>query len=728
MSFIKELKRRNVFRVAAAYVVVGWVLAEVASLLFGTFEAPAWVMKVFATVIALGFPLALFFAWAYELTPDGLKREAAIDRTESITAKTGRKLDFFIIAILILALAYFAFDKFVFVGSRDAALLQSTSEAADERAIESGQAASLNKSIAVLPFVNMSDDAGNEYFSDGISEEILNSLARVKDLKVAGRTSSFSFKGRNKDLRTIGEALGVTHILEGSVRKARAHVRITAQLIKADDGFHLWSDTYDRELTDIFAIQDEIAQAIFDQLRTHLTIEQGDIRFTSSRANLSAYDLYLEAKQKIYLRRKAPLEQAVRLLERAIAIDTSYAPAYAQLGITMMMLREGMYGTLPTAETEERAKGLFEHALSLDPGSAEAMAGMGLYYIEMGDHEQAIEKLREALSSNPNLVNARNWLANAYARVNQLDEVMRIREETLVRDPLYLPGINNILDDYILYGNIEKAQALLDRIEPFMPASRTMVSWNGVLHFAAGRVAESMPYFEAAYDMQPNNATVKNHLTRALYYSAQYERLFTMGLDEFRVYGLMQIGRTEEALQLAREMAAAGDELALFRVLVSQRRYAELLDYVGSRWTDLQAFEADYPERDGWSERNYLGLIAYAHQRTGNDEKFQDAMLRYEAALDYQRQMGAKNQSFAFAEALHAVLRGNHETALLKLAAAIEGGVTFDPNLTNSWPMFEALDGNPRFKAIMAEMTEHLNSERAKLGLEPIARHQVPAQ
>ena len=236
-----------------------------------------------------------------------------------------------------------------------------------------------------------------------------------------------------------------------------------------------------------------------------------------------------------------------------------------------------------------------------------------------------------------------------------------------------------------------------------------------------------MPYFETAYDMQPNNPVARNHLTRALYYSGQYERLFAMGLDEFKVYGLMQIGRAEEALQLAREMAAAGDELALFRVLVSQRQYAELLEYVDSRWTNLEAFEADYPERDGWSECNYLGLIAYAYQRTGNNEMFQDAMQRYEAALDYQRQMGANNQSFAFAEALNAVLRGDHDTALLRLAAAIEGGVTFDPNLTNSWPMFEALDGNPQFEAIMTDMTGHLNSERAKLDLEPIARNQGPA-
>ena len=722
MSFIKELKRRNVFRVAAAYVVVGWLLAEVASLLFGTFEAPAWVMKVFATVIALGFPLAMFFAWAYGMTPDGIKREAEIDRAQSVTAKTGRKLDFFIIAVLIVALGYFAFDKFVPLASRDTALVQPTSEAAGE------QTESLDKSIAVLPFVNMSDDASNEYFSDGISEEILNSLAKVKDLKVAGRTSSFSFKGRSEDLRFIGEALGVSHILEGSVRKAGAHVRITAQLIKADDGFHLWSETYDRELTDIFAIQDEIAQAILDQLKLHLIGEQGDIRFASSRADVSAFDLYLEAKQKIYLRRRAPLEQAAEILKRAIAIDSDYAPAYAQLGITLMLLREGQYGTLPAAETAEHANRRFEQALALDSRSAEAMAGMGLYFTQTGDQEQAIQRLREALSINPNLVNARNWLANAHARLNQLEDVKRIREETLVRDPLYLPGINNLLDDYMLYGEISQAQAMLDRIRPFMPASWTIVSWTGVLHFSAGRVAESMPFFETAYDMQPNNSSAKNFLTRALYYSGQYERLFAMGLDEFRVYGLMQTGRAEEALQLAREMAAAGDVLALFRVLVSQRQYAELLEYVDSRWTDLEAFEADYPERDGWSERNYLGLIAYAHQRTGNDEMFLNAMQRFEAALDYQRQMGANNQSFLFAEALNAVLRGNHDTAISKLAAAIEGGVAFDPILTNSWPMFEVLVGDPRYESIMSDRIGRLNSERAKLGLEPIERNPGPLQ
>ncbi len=234
MSIFQELKRRNVFRVAAAYAVIGWLVAEVGALAFGTFEAPAWVMKVFGTFILLGFPFALFFAWAFELTPEGLKREKDVDRSQSITHVTGRKLDFFIIAVLIAVVAFFAVDKFWLDTDQKATLSETP----------------VDKSIAVLPFVNMSDDASNEYFSDGISEEILNALAKVRDLKVAGRTSSFAFKDTNQDLRTIGQALGVSHILEGSVRKAGVRVRITAQLIKADDGFLLWSETCERELTE----------------------------------------------------------------------------------------------------------------------------------------------------------------------------------------------------------------------------------------------------------------------------------------------------------------------------------------------------------------------------------------------------------------------------------------------------------------------------------------------
>jgi len=331
-GLIQELKRRNVFKVGAAYVVLAWLLAQITDVFLEPFGAPDWVIKTVLLVLLIGFPLALFFAWAFEMTPEGIKKERDVDRSQSITTQTGRKLDFVIIFVLIMALGYFAYDKFALEAERSAAATSTVAEAGSVPP----EPETVDRSIAVLPFVNMSDDSGNEYFSDGISEEILNALAKVKELKVAGRTSSFAFKGKNQDLRQIGDTLGVEHILEGSVRKSGTRIRITAQLIQVDDGFHLWSDSYDRELTDIFAIQDEIASAILVQLKAHLLEEEPQI--ASTRTNSEAYDLYLLSRQRMYERSGPNIQNAADLLDRAIALDPEYAPAYAQRGIATLLL------------------------------------------------------------------------------------------------------------------------------------------------------------------------------------------------------------------------------------------------------------------------------------------------------------------------------------------------------------------------------------------------------
>ncbi len=385
-----------------------------------------------------------------------------------------------------------------------------------------------------------------------------------------------------------------------------------------------------------------------------------------------------------------------------------------------MLLSDEQYGTIPKIEAHARAKPLLDKALALDAESADSWAGLGLYLNGTGEPEQATEALHKALAINPSLVNARHWLASAARDIGDLEAVRRIQEEVLVRDPLYLPGINSILADYFMQGEIQRAEALLKRVRPYMPASRTMVGWEGVLNFENGRIADSMPYFESAYEMAPDNPASKGQLSRVLLFSQQYERLAEAGLDEFRVYALMRLDRSDEALQLARKLAANSNGLALFRVLVQLGRYGELIDFVESRWPSLQAFEADYPGRDGWSEHNYMGLIAFSYQRLGNTVKFEEAMVRFKAALDYQREVGANNHPFAFAEAVYAVLAGDHETALSRLTRAFEGGFTVDGRLSKFWPMFAPLDGDPRYEAIVTRMIQHLNSERAKLGLAPI--------
>ena len=293
MSLFNELKRRNVFKVTIAYIVMAWLVMQVADVILNNVEAPAWVFHVILLLLGIGLPFSIFFAWAFELTPEGLKREHEVDRSQSITTQTGRKLDFLIIGVLVLALGYFAYDKFVLQPSRDAELVQATTETVTEQVAAEPEASSeSDKSIAVLPFVNMSDDASNEYFSDGISEELLNLLSKIPELRVISRTSAFSFKGKEIDIPTIAQQLNVAHILEGSVRKAGNQIRITSQLIDARSDTHLWSETYDRTLGDIFAIQDEIAGAVVDALKLTLLGDTPQVE----QINPEAYALYLQAR------------------------------------------------------------------------------------------------------------------------------------------------------------------------------------------------------------------------------------------------------------------------------------------------------------------------------------------------------------------------------------------------------------------------------------------------
>src|SRR5712671_5011776 len=272
-NFFSELKRRNVYKVAVAYAVVAWLLIQAASILFPTFEAPPWVMKVFVAVIVLGFPVALVFAWAFEITPEGIKRAEDVDLSQSITRRTGRKLDFLIIAVLLLVIAVFAYQRFG-PGQKVAV-------------------ATPEKSIAILPFENRSEDKANAYFADGIQDEILTRLANIADLKVISRTSTRQYQSKPDNLREIAQQLGVATILEGSVQKLADQVRVNVKLIHAQSDSHLWADTYDRKLTDIFGVETEIAKRIAESLQAKLTGREEQALAVKPTANPEAYDAYL---------------------------------------------------------------------------------------------------------------------------------------------------------------------------------------------------------------------------------------------------------------------------------------------------------------------------------------------------------------------------------------------------------------------------------------------------
>ena len=531
MSFFEELKRRNVFRVAIGYIITAWLLLQVVNLVLENINAPDWVMQVFMLALAIGFPLAVLFAWAFEMTPEGLKRESEVDRSQSITHETGQKLNYTIIGVLVVALGYFVWE------SREkepepfspTAGLEVDGGTVEKKDLTSPEATA--KSIAVLPFVNMSSEAEQEYFSDGISEEILNSLAMVKELKVAGCTSSFAFKGQNQDLRQIGEALGVEHILEGSVRKAGTTVRITAQLIQVNDGFHLWSGTYDRELNDVFAIQDEIATAILEQLKKALIgFETETVVAASARTGSEVYDLYLLARQRIYERKRLSIESAVELLDKAIAKDPNYAPAYAQRGIAALLLSDRNYGGTPRTEAGIQGMLYLEKAVELDPNLAEGWAGIGLHHANRpAGHLEGIEALEKALSINPNLIDASNWLQVIYSESGDNAKSLTILEAMVERDPLYPPGYGNLITAYNLLGQQEKSWALLERIKPFLPGDPQLLQSEAWTWISLGEVAKALPMLESALLQQPSDAVLNNILGVALLRTGQFEQVIERG-------------------------------------------------------------------------------------------------------------------------------------------------------------------------------------------------------
>ena len=714
MSFIEELKRRNVFRVAVAYLVSAWVALQLADIVLESIEAPNWVIQAFMLAIGLGFPLALVFAWAFEMTPEGIKKERDVDRSQSITRQTGQKLNRGIIVALSIAVVLLLFDRFVPMGSREQPAVEPAARPA---------AAEQAKSIAVLPFVNMSSDTEQEYFSDGISEEILNSLARVKELKVAGRTSSFAFKGQNQDLRQIGETLGVDHILEGSVRKSGTKVRITAQLIQVDDGFHLWSDTYDREMDDIFAIQDEISTAILTELKAHLLVGE-QITVTTARADSEAYDLYLLAKQRMYERTGPTIQSAAELLDRAIAIDDTYAPAYAQRGITTLLLSEGSgtYGEIPHEQAQSQGKLYLDKALDLDPELAEAWAGLGLYYIgglTADSWQQAIEPLQKALALNPGLINASNWLNNAYQALGKPAKAREVVMNMIERDPLYRPGVRNAINSFNVFGQPELAMAHLDRIRPLIPNDSVIYSSEAAVLRWQGRFSEALTLADSAVELQSSNSVAR--MTRSFLWmdTHQFERVADEGEEWLPIFALTVLGRTEEASILAfRRAEELADVSTLFTFLNLVDRSDEVVSYLEERWPDLDSLRNDFPPYSGLGDFLMID-VSLAYSRTGNQQRFNEAMAHVRTVHDDLIAQGVNNMVFSMHEASYQAMAGDLQSSLEYLDKAISQGFITTTRITDAWPYLAPLEGDPRYEAIQDRMVEHLEAERAALGLDP---------
>jgi TolB-like protein/Tfp pilus assembly protein PilF len=524
-GFLSELKRRNVVRAAAAYVAVSWLLVQVAETVLPLFGFGDAVARAVVIILAVGFIPALVFSWVFDVTPEGLMRDADIARDAPRSASVNRNLNGIIIVGLTLAVAFFALDKFMFDPARDAALREQAKEEGRKEALISSFG---DRSIAVLPFDNLSSDPEQEFFSDGISEEILNLLARIPELRVISRSSSFAFKDQDVSLTEIAERLHVAHVLEGSVRKSGNTIRVTAQLIDARTDAHIWSDTWDRDLNDVFEIQDDIAADVVQNLKLTLI---GPIP-TASRTDPQTHALTLRARALQQIGHSGASEQARQLLLEAVERDPEYVPAMLDLALAT-------YGavnlrTLTPDEAGATVGELLSRAKALDPDNPRVQTYMAWASFEAGADPAAVAaEFLGALRRAPNDTGVLNPAAEFAARLGRFDTAITLRERALELDPLCFSCIYNLARIYRRAGRYDEA---LEYHLQYMESSKGGDYTLGVLHLLRGHADTALEVFESG-------------------------RLNDFNVSAGRAMALYDLDRTDEAeAALQAQLGSFGDE------------------------------------------------------------------------------------------------------------------------------------------------------------------------
>src|SRR5712671_6525177 len=500
-NFFSELKRRNVLRMAGLYLVGAWLVVQVAGTVLPMFGAPEWLPRTIVVLLAIGFVPAVIFSWVFELTPEGLKRDEDVAPEQSTTPQTGRRMDRMIIVVLVLALGYFAFDKFVLTPRRGAALVSSASPNESKSVIN-------EKSIAVLPFENRSRDPDNAYFADGIQDEILTRLAKIADLKVISRTSTQHYKSAPENLSEIARQLGVAHIVEGSVQKSGDAVRVNVQLIKAANDSHLWADTFDRKLTDIFSVESEVAKAIADQLRAKLTGREEQVIGAKPTDNPEAYDAYLRGLAYSLKTQTTPANAlgAQKYLREAVRLDPKFALSWALL--SYVDARGYLTTNLqPTVALREEAWQAAETALTLQPNLGEAVVAKGYYYYAcLKDYDTAVRYFEQARPLLPNNSRIPESLAYVERRRGQWDRSESYFNEAERLDPRNVSLLTTHAGTYKMLRRFPEALRKFDQVLNITPddvdilaEKASIAQAEGDLPRAAALLAPLHPNAEDSY-------------------------------------------------------------------------------------------------------------------------------------------------------------------------------------------------------------------------------------
>lgn len=458
MRILGEMKRRNVFRIGMAYIVASWILVQLGYIIAINYAAPEWVMGVFITMLVCGFPIALYFTWTFALTTEGLRKETDVQKYDHLVRKPGHILDYITMSLLAGVVGMVALDRYMPVPGTQTNITTSAPKVIMP-VPEPEPVVIEENSIAVLPFVNMSSEPNQDYFSDGLSEELLNVLTQVEGLNVASRTSSFAYKNDTRNIRAIARTLRVANILEGSVRKIGDRLRITAQLIDTTNDRHLWSNSYDREMTDIFEIQDEIANAIVDALTEELGIGLELEGITAATSNLDAYDLYLKARELFIARENLPTSW--QLLEQATQMDPKFVRAWEALAAVRSVATSWFPGD--GINHDQMALKAAHKALSLDPDLSMAYAVIGMKHAVTGEgYRGAISNLDIAIENNPKNATAWLWRGITLKDMGYIDRALADFDECLKVDPAYLNCAQYRAESLLGLGRIEEAVSQLE--------------------------------------------------------------------------------------------------------------------------------------------------------------------------------------------------------------------------------------------------------------------------
>jgi len=577
MSLFEELKRRKIFKVGAAYLVVAWVLIQVVATLAPQFQLPDWAPRLVTLILLIGFPIAVVMAWMFDITPEGVVRDPA-----------------------------------------DAAAAQATTPAVNAPSAAIAMAPAIpHKSIAVLPFADMSPTHDQEYFSDGIAEEILNALVKLKDLKVAGRTSSFSFKGRHEDLRDIGKALAVAHVLEGSVRKHGDKVRITAQLIQVEDGYHLWSDSYDGDLSDVFELQERIARAITRELDVILHGDPQQRLVPVATTSPEAYALYLQASGIFNRRDGARFPEAIAQLRKALELDPDFARAHSRLaaiyGLEPIYVPNASAAAMVAAEREAAL------AIALDPTLAEPHAALAMTHIRLRQYVDAFAAIERALAIDADDISANLWGAIAFIINGYAARGNTLLDRALALDPLLPNALFWRGLEYFYAGDVERAETLIRRSAD---VGLTHAGLGLQLVLAAhGRIAEAREQLAAGLGVLGAGlpADMANIIASGVYGDEAARTHALTAIDEYLAtqpqwlsgnlpYALILLGEPRRMLQLSMQHGSNNDAACFHSLWAPQARAMRVLPEFAefTRQVGMVAVWDRYGPPDG-SHKNAAG-------------------------------------------------------------------------------------------------------------------------